>query len=65
MIKDIRVVQDHGWLQQPDGTLVWGPTSFWLELITDHSDEWQKLEVFKLNEFPDPNDPLFEPPLSH
>ena len=65
MIKDIRVVQDHGWLQQPDGTLVWGPTKFWLELITDHSDEWRKLEVFKLNEFPDPNDPLFEPPLSH
>ena len=65
MIKDIRVVQDHGWLQQSDGTLVWGPTSFWLEILTDHSDEWRKLDVVKINEFPDPNDPLYEPPLSH
>jgi len=65
MIKDIRVIQDHGWLQQPDGTLAWGPTAFWLEVLTNHSDEWRKLEVVNLNQYPDPNDPLFEAPISH
>lgn len=65
MIKDVRIVQDHGWIQQPDGTLAWGPTRFWLEVLTDNSDEWRQLEVIKLNEVPNENDPLFEPPLSH
>lgn len=65
MIKDVRIVQDHGWIQQPDGTLAWGPTRFWLEVLTDSSDEWRQLEVIKLNEVPNENDPLFEPPLSH
>lgn len=65
MIKDIRIVQDHGWIQQPDGTLAWGPTRFWLEVLTDCSDEWKQPAIVKLNEVPNESDPLFEPPISH
>jgi hypothetical protein len=64
MIKDIRIVQDHGWLQQPDGSLAWGPTQFWFE-YQNELNEWKRLDVIKLNEFPNPNDPLYEAPLSH
>ena len=62
MIKDIRVVQDHGWVQQPDGRLDWGPTRFWLEILTETDDNWRQLDVLKLNEVPREDDPLYEPP---
>lgn len=64
MIKDIRVVQNHGWVQQPDGTLAWGPTQYWLEVLTD-TDDWKQLDIVRINETPNENDPLYEPPLSH
>jgi hypothetical protein len=64
MIKDLRIVQDHGWLQQPDGNLVWGPTQFWLEYLNE-LNEWKKLDVVKINEFPGENDPLYEPQINH
>ena len=58
MISDMRVVQDHGWIQNPDGTLSWGPTKFWIEALKD--GEWKELPVVKQNEFPQSNDPLLE-----
>jgi hypothetical protein len=64
MIKDIRIVQDHGWLQLPDGRLEWGPTQFWLE-YQNGLNEWKKLDVVKINELPREDDPLYEPPTSH
>lgn len=64
MIKDIRIVQDHGWLQQPDGKLEWAPTQFWIE-YQDELNEWKKLDVVKINELPREDDPLYEPPVSH
>ena len=58
MISDMRVVQDHGWIQNPDGTLSWGPTRFWIEALKD--DEWRELTVTKINEFPRSDDPLLD-----
>ena len=64
MIKNIRIVQDHGWIQQPDGRLEWAPTQFWIE-VQNGLNEWQKLEVFKINELPRDDDPLYDRPHSH
>lgn len=58
MISDMRVVQDHGWIQNADGTLSWGPTRFWIEALKD--DEWRELTVTKINEFPRSDDPLLD-----
>jgi len=60
MINDIRIVQDHGWIQQPDGTLAWGPTRFWMESLGDDG-QWTQLKVHMINEQPNPADPLYEP----
>jgi hypothetical protein len=59
MIRDLRVVQDHGWIQQPDGTLAWGPTKYWMESLGD-DDQWSALKVHMINEQPDAEDPLYE-----
>ena len=59
MIRDLRVVQDHGWIQQNDGTLIWAPTKYWLEALDDNG-EWAPLKVHMLNEQPNPDDPLYE-----
>ncbi len=58
MIEDMRVVQDHGWIQNPDGTLSWGPTKYWLEACKNGI--WMELPVTKINEFPRPDDPLID-----
>jgi hypothetical protein len=60
MIYDVRVVQDHGWIQQPDGTLAWGPTRFWMESLGDDG-QWAPLKVHMINEQPRTDDPLYEP----
>jgi hypothetical protein len=55
MIKDIRIVQDHGWVQLPNGEMDWGPTRYWMEVQYEGSDEWKPLNVVNLNEIPEAN----------
>lgn len=60
MIRDLRVVQDHGWIQQPDGNLTWGPTRFWMESMDDNG-QWAPIKIHLINEQPKTDDPLYEP----
>jgi hypothetical protein len=59
MIIDLRIVQDHGWIQQPDGSLMWGPTKYWMEQQKEDGT-WSPINVVNINQTPDPNDPLYE-----
>lgn len=59
MLEGIRIVQDHGWVQQPDGKLTWGPTRWYLQ-VKESSEDWREIDVVKINETPKPDDPILE-----
>lgn len=60
MILALRVVQDHGWVQRPDGVMVWGPTKYWME-SQNEDGSWSPLNVVNINENPTEDHPMHEP----
>lgn len=52
MIRDIRVVQDHGWVKTETGGTVWAPTNYWLEVLRDGEQSWEPLMIRYINREP-------------